>query len=97
MIVLKPETEAIFVNAAQVRGLSLPDLLDEVAEQLARDIAREEEEDRLQDADDLEMLRHRLENPDLRPNRTLDELRQHIAAQRALENAQNQNGNSENA
>jgi hypothetical protein len=34
-----------------------------------------------EDAEDLETLRYRRENPDPRPNKTMDDLRAHIAAQ----------------
>jgi hypothetical protein len=71
---LPAEREAQLRAEAQERGLSP----EETAGALLADLLAERE---AEDAEDLETLRYRRENPDPRPRKTLDDLRAHIAAQ----------------
>ncbi len=71
---LPAEREAQLRAEAQERGLSP----EETAGALLADLLAERE---AEDAEDWETALYRINNPDPRPNKTLDDLRAHIEAQ----------------
>lgn len=72
---LSPELERRLKAEAQANGQTPAQWLLDLAEW-------ELEQREAEDAEDLATLRYRRANPDPRPNKTLDDLRRHIEAQR---------------